>query len=299
MATSIDPGLWQAVSQRAIEDRKQELAPLNVFSHDYSSEIVTPSSTVSVNIIGAPSSVSQDVTADVDYSTDTSGSISNMSVQLNTRYSTRIEMNDVQIANLTGDTLAKFVDSMANDIDAKIELGIFTDLLAASDTTAAESGTLAFTDVVTAGTWASKNKFPRAGRSLIASPEAIATLLADETVSKSFYTPTTADAIREGRVTRLAGFDVYESLSISELDALAFATTPSAVAVAARYLPDNDAAVCYPIVARNGLTYCAKLIAMPLYAKKYFVLEVLCGWKVIQSSDTDYRSLAITGTASE
>jgi len=121
--------------------------------------------------------------------------------------------DDTEVATISLDMLRRvFIAPMANATVKSLFDSVLAETTAANFTTAAYSGTKAnFNRQAIAGvaTSLTKANLPFDGRSLLLSPDAFGQLLVDPTVAQYLSIGDTG-VIRDGKVGRLHGLDVYE-----------------------------------------------------------------------------------------
>ena len=161
------------------------------------------------------------------------------------------------IRSFASQVLLPQTNAVAQAIEAQIA-ALFTALPAAVPTSGTWNGkgnadivnSSALVGVTKARTALSKKNVSTNGRVLVAGPDFIENLLSDSTVVKVNESGT-GDALVDGLVTRLRGFDIYESNFIDPAQAYAFA--PEAIAYVSMAPATPRGAAASALVNQNGL----------------------------------------------
>ncbi|PWU09663.1 MAG: hypothetical protein C5B47_03140 [Verrucomicrobia bacterium] len=129
----------------------------------------------------------------------------------------------------------------------------------------------------------SLTKMPITDRALVIDDAYYTNLLADEVVSRSFVLPVSQPGVVEGRLNRIAGFDVYPTtiLPDNKEKLVGFAAHPSGLAIAMRYLVpvadyDEAGAVTNP---DTGLTFGYLRYTETSSNRIFITVECLYGFK--------------------
>ncbi len=257
MATNLFTGAQDdIIAQGVLRGFTAGLTPLTAFSTDFSSDAAKKGNTVSVIRDDSTVTAVTTKTSGSDYSMQNTSSDA-VDITLNKHPYVSTELSDTDIANSSvinlemfgrrkGHLLAKYVlDDASNGI-----WSVITD---------ANYGTAAFVgaatdfdadDVVDVMDACDDADWPQDSRSLILSNAYYSNLLKDNAIQSSAAFGG-AEAIREGRIPNLAGFDVYKSniIPANGENLVGFAANRGAIAVAFRFL-EPDAGHKYESVER-------------------------------------------------
>jgi len=232
--------------QTAFQQLVDILLPLNVFSTDLSSEVASPGSAVVVPLFGNVTSTSF-VQGSSAYE-GTGGTISAITVTVDKRYITPIDVTPQQLADSSNASrLDMFAGQLAQATANKLLQDVFsvlttTNFGAAILTTASSS--YARAQLITA-----RQKMLQAGvrgaKSLVINTDVEAALLGDDKITLALNRGDNM-AIKEGMLGRLLGFDIYSSdvLPTNSISLIGFCAGKEGIAVAMRnlgnYLPSEE-----------------------------------------------------------
>ncbi len=275
------------IAQTALLPWMATLLPLGAFSTNFSPSAADKLDTVKVPIVGA-ASASSDYAG--DYTANADSSASTTAVTLNRHKFKTVHMTALEASTLAVPLLEKLVATAAQQLATDVLADILSCVTEANFGAAAIDGVAAedfsYKNVIALREACGKANMPLSPRSLILDSSHYSALLADEIVAKSFVTSISQPSLLEGRVQRLAGFDIYETNCVPENgEALAgFGVHPSAIAVAMRYLQpvadyDEAGAVTDPV---TGLTFGYKRFSSTTSDKVYITLEALYGFTAIR-----------------
>jgi hypothetical protein len=209
------------------------LAPLRAFSRDLSGATAAVGNAVYVPRIDAVTAT----TFNQSY-TGTGGTVNTITVSLDKHRIQTIDLTDVQQLNSSAAKIENFARQQGQAL-AKIVLQDIwsvittTNFGAAVVTTAASNWSK--TQVRALRKQLSQSNVDLSQVSLVLDTETHDALLGDSTINQA-YAYGGAEAIREGRIPRLMGFNVYESnvIPLNSISLTAFACHPDAIAVAMR-----------------------------------------------------------------
>jgi len=275
------------IAQAALMPWMTTLLPLGAFSTNFSPDAADKSQSIKVPIVGKPSK-SSDFKG--DYTDDADSESSSIMVTLNRHKYKTVHMSAIEASTLPVPMLEKWVSAAAQ----QLANDVLTDIL--SCVTAANFGDAAldsvpedafnYKSIVSLRKACGKVSMPMSQRSLILDSTHYSTLLGDPIVANSSVTSLVQQGVVEGRVQRIAGFDIYETECIPDNgERLAgFGVHPSAIAVAMRYLQpsakyDEAGAVTDPT---TGLTFGYKRFSDTKSDKVYITLEALYGFAVLR-----------------
>jgi len=232
--------------QTAFQQLVDILLPLNVFSTDLSSEVASPGSAVVVPLFGNVTSTS--FVQGASAYEGTGGTISAITVTVDKRYITPIDVTPQQLADSSNASrLDMFAGQLAQATANKLLQDVFsvlttTNFGAAILTTASSS--YARAQLITA-----RQKMLQAGvrgaKSLVINTDVEAALLGDDKITLALNRGDNM-AIKEGMLGRLLGFDIYSSdvLPTNSISLIGFCAGKEGIAVAMRnlgnYLPSEE-----------------------------------------------------------
>jgi hypothetical protein len=242
MNTFNDTLFGQTVFQQLVDI----LLPLNVFSTDISSEVATPGSAVVVPLFGNVTSTS--FVQGASAYEGTGGTISAITVNVDKRYITPIDVTPQQLADSSNASrLEQFGAQLANATANKLLQDVFsvlttTNFGAAVLTTA--SANYSRTQLI-----AIRKAMLQAGirgpKSLVVNMDVEAAMLGDDKITLALNRGDNM-AIKEGMLGRLMGLDIYSSdvLPTNSISLIGFCAGKEGIAVAMRnlgnYLPSEE-----------------------------------------------------------
>jgi len=242
MTTFNDTLFGQTVFQQLVDI----LLPLNVFSTDISSEVATPGSAVVVPLFGNVTSTS--FVQGASAYEGTGGTISAITVNVDKRYITPIDVTPQQLADSSNASrLEQFGAQLANATANKLLQDVFsvlttTNFGAAVLTTA--SANYSRTQLI-----AIRKAMLQAGirgpKSLVVNMDVEAAMLGDDKITLALNRGDNM-AIKEGMLGRLMGLDIYSSdvLPTNSISLIGFCAGKEGIAVAMRnlgnYLPSEE-----------------------------------------------------------
>jgi len=242
MTTFNDTLFGQTVFQQLVDI----LLPLNVFSTDISSEVATPGAAVVVPLFGNVTSTS--FVQGASAYEGTGGTISAITVNVDKRYITPIDVTPQQLADSSNASrLEQFGAQLANATANKLLQDVFsvlttTNFGAAVLTTA--SANYSRTQLI-----AIRKAMLQAGirgpKSLVVNMDVEAAMLGDDKITLALNRGDNM-AIKEGMLGRLMGLDIYSSdvLPTNSISLIGFCAGKEGIAVAMRnlgnYLPSEE-----------------------------------------------------------
>jgi len=242
MNTFNDTLFGQTVFQQLVDI----LLPLNVFSTDISSEVATPGSAVVVPLFGNVTSTS--FVQGASAYEGTGGTISAITVNVDKRYITPIDVTPQQLADSSNASrLEQFGAQLANATANKLLQDVFsvlttTNFGAAVLTTA--SANYSRTQLI-AIRKAMLQAGIRGAKSLVVNMDVEAAMLGDDKITLALNRGDNM-AIKEGMLGRLMGLDIYSTdvLPTNSISLIGFCAGKEGVAVAMRnlgnYLPSEE-----------------------------------------------------------
>lgn len=240
MAT-IDPKLNDdIIVTSGLEAFRNSLAPLNLFSTDYSKEAIKKGSALQVPLIGSIKASS----TENDYETDT-GELGVVTVTMDGYAKATVGLTDRQFLESSSASLTKFAVQMGSAVASEVITGVFGKITKANYPTAlAPTAGMTMMDLLTlAREKFGELKVSKANRTYFPSASAYTALAKDPAVqvaSAMAYGGT--EYIRDGVIPRLLGFDLFEStiLPTSSAAPNGFIVHPSALAVATRAVTPSE-----------------------------------------------------------
>jgi hypothetical protein len=243
MATLFNDTLF---GQTIFDQLTDILLPLNVFSTDISSEVVAPGSAVVVPLFGNVTSTS--FVQGASAYEGTGGTISAITVTMDKRYITPVDLTPQQIADSSNARrLEGFAQQLANATANKLLQDVFSVLTTTNFGNAiltTASANYARAQLVTA-----RQKMLQAGvrgtKAMVINTDVEAALLGDDKITLALNRGD-AMAIKEGQLGHLLGFDIYASdvLPTNSISLIGFCAGKEGVAVAMRnlgnYLPAEE-----------------------------------------------------------
>jgi hypothetical protein len=122
--------------------------------------------------------------------------------------------NDTELSLSAYDLIQNYATPMAKSILQAVNKDLYLELMKTSNFVDATGG-ISEDFIADAGTLLSKNEVGLTGRRLVGSPDMIGALRKID-VFRDYDTNNTADIIRDGRIVRQYGFDIYENNIISK-----------------------------------------------------------------------------------
>ena len=270
-------------AQEALNAFVAALTPLNAFAKDFSSQTAQKGNAIYVPRIDGVTST----TFNSSY-TGTGGTINTITVNLDQHRITTVDLTDVQqlnssaavvqnMARQQGKSLAKMV---TQDIWRLLTIPNFG---AAIVTTAAANWTK--TQVRAMRKALMESDVDMSMASLIADVDVYDALLGDSNIVQAFQYGG-SEAIREGRIPRLFGMNIYETNILPSLTTTigAFIVHPDAIAVAMRYLEPQDTsayAAAFKVTdPESGITMGYRRHMSPGRGTMFANFEILFGYGV-------------------
>lgn len=267
--------------QKALQGFVAMLFPLNSFSTNFEPTPVPPGQTVMVPLIGALTAT----TFGGNYAI-CGGTMTGVTVTINAHKHVPIGQSDITAANSSQANLDRFAFQQGAGLAIAVLQDIFTLFTTANfaQATAVNNQSFLLAQVLKGRQDLNTNKAPMIGRSLVLDVAPFQSLLAVTQIIQTFAYGDTGP-IREAKVGRLLGFDVYETNGLPGTNSvMGFVAVPSAVAIAMRYLqPQSDT---YYLDARpvsdpnTGATFGYRRHYDPNTGSMYVNLECNYGYSV-------------------
>ena len=228
------------VAQRALMPFMANLLPVTAFSTNFGPQPSDKGDTVRVPLVGAPTD-SSDFAG--DYTANADSTVTTVPVTLNRHKFKTVHVTARENSETAMDVLDTLVEVAAQQLAQDVLLDIMTVITLANFGAPAIAALAAtsfdYKKVLSIRDVCGQAKMPASQRSLVLDSGFYTNLLADDVVAKSFNLNLSAPGVTEALIKRLAGFDLHETIVIPAAHAeklVGFATHPSAVAVAMRYL---------------------------------------------------------------
>lgn len=282
------------IAQVAVDNFKYAIAPLNAFTTDFSEEAKNPSESITTRII--TKLAGYDFTG--NYTDNANVVTVEKTVTLNKHIVQAVHLSDVE-AGKSGvrDLLDKLIPEAAYAVGKRAFDYVMLQVKKATYTESEIVSTAANwdgDDVADLRTKVSKLAWG-IDRSLVLEPDYIGALLKDEAkIINPESNSGNIRPLRDGALTRLFGFDVFEVTDIVPSTSpqeyiVGFAATPAAGAVAARPVNPqivNNAILDYAVATdeKTGLSIGVRIFYDVTTGKKYAVVETLIGFVSAQAS---------------
>ena len=272
------------VAQSALQPWMASLLPLRAFSTNFSPEPADKLDTVRVPVVGAPSQSSDFAGS---YTANPDSTVTVIPVQLNRHKFKTVHVTAREAAatalNVLETLVASAVKQLATDILQDIFLTITQANFGNPAIAAVTAANFTYKRVLDIRSACSHAKMPVNDRSLVLDGAYYTSLLGDDVVARSFMQPLAQPGVVDAQIRRLAGFDMFETVILPDNGEklVGFASHPSGMAVAMRYLPpvaayDESGAVTDP---ETGLTF-GYLRYTEIQSNRIFVtVECLYGFK--------------------
>ena len=234
MATNTIAGVNLAqIAQQSLDALVTELLPLRAISTDFSQDIKSEGESVTTRFPTQPSAKNMNAARSSDNSTLTAKTIT-----LNKMYGFDIGFSDIEVAKSSlklQDLFIKpgmvaIVEQVMADIFALVTSGNYT------QSTVITAANFDADKVADTAQLLSTAKVPRSPRSILIPPTFLATLVKDNAIQQS-YAYGDSVAVRENRVGRVHGFDIYDyngTIPTNSENLAGFATGPQGIIMAAR-----------------------------------------------------------------
>jgi hypothetical protein len=228
------------------------LAPLSAFTKSYSAEARRKGDAIVIPRVDALSTTTFAYAnnSGSPYETE-GGTIAAITLNLDQHQLVGVDITDVQYANSGSSDILNFAANQGRALARKCMANIFgllsiTNFGAAAATPVSIANT-GLTQIRAARKTLVDRQVPMDMISLVSSSELFQSLLGDTAISQSMNYGG-AEAIREARIPRLLGMDVYETNALplgGTLSLVGFLAHPDAIALAIRTLQPQDAGDSY------------------------------------------------------
>lgn len=284
MATSISTNLNdKLIAQTALESFVADMEGLALFTTSYSAEVVRRGATVEVPLVANLTAT----TFDNDYTAD-GGTLSNVSVSINNHKIVSVSISDTEYSKSSVAEVTKFSTQAGKALAQAVLESVYSLFVTTAGSAAQYAATLTnlsaftITNARSLRKALSDSKVPQTDRNLI-----LNTTLYDSLLSQSGLLDAGAfggrDAIVDGRVPRVLGMAVYESLVLptNSISLSGLAVHPNAVAIAVRSLepqaPQEYLAAQTVTDPQTGLTIGVRRFYRPETGRHHMAFEAVWG----------------------
>lgn len=236
--------------QEALNAFSAGLAPLNAFTRSYSSATSRKGDVIAIPRAEALSTTTFAYANNSGFPYETEGgTLNTISLNLDQHQIVGVDITDIQYANKAAAEIAVFARNQGRALARKCLTNIF-ELISIANFGAAAATPVSIavtgrTQLAAARKVLIDRQVGADNLSLVASAELYQSLLNDSNISQSFQYGG-SEAVREARIPRLLGMDVYETNALplgGTLSLVGFLAHPDAIAVAVRQLmPQDDSA---------------------------------------------------------
>jgi hypothetical protein len=273
--------------QEALQAFTAEMTPFNAFSRSYSAETRNKGDAIAIPRVDAltTTTFSYDNNSGFPYETE-GGTINTITVNLDKHQIVGVDITDIQNANSSAANIANFARQQGKALARKVLTdvwGILTTVNFGLSLTALGITSIGRLAVSGARTAYAKRNVPLGNESLLVNMDVYQNLLNDANISQAFQYGG-SEAIREGRIPRLLGMDVYASnlLPLNSISLVGAIVHPDSIAVAVRTLQPQDSsaylAVETAVDDETGLAFTYRRHFNPGRGKHFASFECLFGF---------------------
>jgi hypothetical protein len=271
------------IAQAALESFTADLEPLSIFTTSYSNEVVRRGASVEVPLIA---NLTATTFAD-SYEAD-GGVMNKVTINVDTHRIVTVSLSDTEYSKSSVAEITKFAVQQGKALAQSILTTVYNQFVTTSGSAAQYAATLTnlsaftITNARALRKALSDEKVPLTDRALI-----LNTTLYDSLLSQSGLLDASAfgarDTIADGRVPRILGMNVYESLILptNSITLSGIAVHPNAVAVAVRALepqaPSEYLAATVVTDPQSGLTLGYRRHYSPSSGKHFVSFECVMG----------------------
>jgi len=272
------------VAQAALEQFTAELLGLNVFTTSYSPEVARRGASVSIPLVA---NLTATTFAD-DYTSD-NGTLNAVTVTLDKHKIVTVGLSDTDYSKSSAADVVKFANQQGKALAQAVIQDVFsafvTTASSAAQFTASVTGASAFTitNARTLRKALTDDKAPLTDRSLILNSSLYDSLLSQSGLLDASQFGA-RDTIVEGRVPRVLGMNVYESIVLptNSITLSGMAVHPNAMAIAVRAVesqaPGEYLAAQTITDPTTGLSISYRRFYMPNTGKHYVSFSSLYGY---------------------
>jgi hypothetical protein len=266
------------------------LAPLSAFTRSFSAEARRKGDAIIIPRVSALSTTTFAYANNSGNPYETEGGeIAAITVNLDQHQIVGVDLTDIQYASAGSADIMNFAQNQGRALARKCMGNLFNSLTVAAfgapAATAVTIGGTGLTQIRSARRTLVNRQVPMEPVSLIANADLYHSLLGDSNITQSFQYGG-SEAVREGRIPRLLGMDVYETNLTSigaSLSIVGFLAHPDAVACAVRNLQPQDGGDSYLAVEtvsdpETGLGFTYRRHFNPGKGRHYASIECLFGF---------------------
>jgi hypothetical protein len=266
------------------------LAPLMAFTRSFSPEARRKGDAIIIPRVDALSTTTFAYANNSGFPYEGEGGVvSAITLNLNEHQIVSTDITDVQFANSSNADISIFAQQQGRALARKCIGNIFGLLsitnFGAAAATAVSIADTGLTQIRNARKTMVDRQVPMDRLSLVSNSELFNALLSDTNISQAFQYGG-AEAVREGRIPRLLGMDVYETNALplgGTLSLIGFLAHPDAIAIAIRNLQPQDGGDSYLAVEtvtdpETGLGFTYRRHFNPGRGKHYANVECLFGF---------------------
>jgi hypothetical protein len=273
--------------QEALQAFTATLTPLNAFSRSYSAETRNKGDAIQVPRVEALTTTTFAYTnnSGSPYETE-AGTVNSITINLDKHQIVGVDITDIQYANSRAAEVSNFARQQGKALAKKVLTDIWGILLTTNfgnALTALSIGDMGRTALSGALVAFGKRDVPLGDQSLLINMDVYQQLLNDSNISQAMQYGG-SEAIREGRIPRLFGMDVYASnlMPLNSISLVGAIVHPDALAVAVRTLMPQDtaayAAVETAVDDETGLAFTYRRHFNPGKGRHFASLECLFGF---------------------
>lgn len=276
---SFNDGIY---TQQVLDAFLEYITPVKSFARDFSSETAKKGNAVYVPRIDGLTATTGD-----GYE-NASGAVGTITVNLDKRQVSTVDISDIQAANSSAAKVENFARQQACAIATKFLTDVWS-LLTTTNfgnavvTTAAANWTK--TQIRAIRKALNEAKAPMSNRSMVLDSDIVDALLGDSTLS-TLIAYTSNESLQTGKLPALMGFQNYESnlVPLNSASIMGFGCHPDSIAIASRYLESQapgEYLAAMPVVdSESGLTLGYRRHFNPGSGKHYASFEILYGYAV-------------------
>lgn len=274
-------------SQAALQAFTQSLVPFSAFSRSYTGDAAQVGQAIRVPLVETLSATTFSYTANSGFPyEDSGGAISAVTITMDKHLIVTVDVTDVQAANTSSAAVENFGHQQGKALGRKVQelvWSVVTPTNFGAAVTAAPIANISKAAVNAARTALVKRGVPTDSLALICNSDVYQNLLDDSTIAHAmaYGSP---EAIRDGRVPRLLGMDVYEAslFPLNSASLVGMVVHRDALALAVRPLQPQEAsayqAVEILVDSDTGLACTYRRHYSPGRGRYYASLETIVGY---------------------
>jgi hypothetical protein len=273
--------------QEALQAFTASLTPLNAFSRSYSAETRNKGDAIAIPRVDALSTTTFAYANNSGNPYETEGgTINTITVNLDKHQIVGVDITDVQSANSSAANIVNFARQQGKALARKVlsdVWGLLTTVNFGNSLTILGITSIGRLAISGARTAYAKRDVPMGNESLIVNMDVYQNLLDDANISQAFQFGG-SEAIREGRIPRLLGMDVYSSnvFPLNSISLVGAIVHPDSLAVAVRALQPQDSsaylAVETAVDDETGLAFTYRRHFNPGKGRHFASFECLFGF---------------------